>query len=194
MKILIVVATSKEIIDKKNHKIKILTTGIGMVNTTYFLTQELIKERYNLVINMGVAGSFKEDIKIGEVVEVISDCFSEIGSEDGKKFLNTTDIELDIEVTFIAEKKTELRKVNAITVNTVHGNQSSIEHIKRRLDPDIESMEGAAVMMVCKKFNIPCLQIRAISNLIEKRNKEKWNLPLAVKNLNKEVYNIINSL
>ena len=34
------------------------------------------------------------------------------------------------------------------------------------MNPDIESMEGAAVMMVCEKFKIKSIQIRAISNLV----------------------------
>ena len=55
-------------------------------------------------------------------------------------------------------------------------------------------MEGAACMMVCQKFNIPSLQIRSISNFIEERNKEKWNLSLAIKNLNFEARKIISNL
>ena len=55
-------------------------------------------------------------------------------------------------------------------------------------------MEGAAVMMVCEKFKIKSIQIRAISNLVERRNKEKWNIPLAIKRLNEEAYKIINNL
>ena len=55
-------------------------------------------------------------------------------------------------------------------------------------------MEGAACFMVCEKFEIPCIQIRAISNKVEKRNKENWNLDLAISNLNTEVEKIINFL
>ena len=35
------------------------------------------------------------------------------------------------------------------------------------------------------------MQIRAISNKVEKRNKENWNLDLAISNLNTEVEKII---
>ena len=52
-------------------------------------------------------------------------------------------------------------------------------------------MEGAACFMVCEKFNIPCMQIRAISNKVEKRNKTIWDMPLAIKNLNTKVQQII---
>ena len=48
-------------------------------------------------------------------------------------------------------------------------------------------MEGAAFFQVCEKFNIPCLQIRSVSNKVEKRDLQKWDIDLAVKNLNEEV-------
>ena len=81
--------------------------------------------------------------------------------------------------------------MKGITVNTVHGNEASIVKIVDRLNPDVESMEGAACFMVCEKFNIPCMQIRAISNKVEKRNKTIWDMPLAIKNLNTKVQQII---
>ena len=44
--------------------------------------------------------------------------------------------------------KTNLNHVKAITVNTVHGNEDSISKIINRLNPDIETMEGAAIFIV----------------------------------------------
>ena len=84
--------------------------------------------------------------------------------------------------------------MRGITVNTVHGNNQSISEIIARLNPEVESMEGAAVFKVCEEFNIPCLQIRSVSNSVEKRNRNNWDLDLAIKNLNIEVEKIINSL
>ena len=78
----------------------------------------------------------------------------------------------------------ELRKVTGITVNTVHGNTESIEAIQERINPTVESMEGAAFFYACEEAQVPAIQIRAISNYVEKRSRENWNVPLAVKNLN----------
>ena len=64
----------------------------------------------------------------------------------------------------------------------------------KRLNPDIESMEGAAVFKVCEEMRVPCIQIRSISNKVERRNKENWNLDLAISNLNTEVEKIIYNL
>ena len=76
----------------------------------------------------------------------------------------------------------------------MHGNKRSITEIINRLNPDIENMEGAAFFQVCNTFNVPCIQIRAISNKVERRNKDNWNLPLAIKNLNNKLVEIISEL
>ena len=55
-------------------------------------------------------------------------------------------------------------------------------------------MEGATVFKVCEEMEVSCIQIRSISNKVEKRNKEKWSLDLAISNLNLKVEEIINSL
>ena len=192
MNILIVAATNFEITSFKIKKNPILITGIGMVNTAIRLTQVLMKKKYDLVINMGVAGSFCDELKNGDVVEVVEDYFSEVGFEDGESFSEFLDFDLKTE--FLNNSKTNLRKVRAITVNTVHGNQNSINEIIERRNVDIESMEGASVFKVCEEFNVPCLQIRSISNKVEQRNKKNWDLDLAIRNLNIEVDKIINNL
>jgi len=64
----------------------------------------------------------------------------------------------------------------------------------RQHEEYIESMEGAAVFKVCEEIKVPCIQIRSISNKIERRNKENWDLDLSISNLNTEVEKIINNL
>jgi futalosine hydrolase len=84
-----------------------------------------------------------------------------------------------------------IRDVKGITVNTVHGNTASIRKIVKKFNPDIESMEGAAFFFACAQFQIPCLQIRAVSNYVERRNKKNWKLDLAIKNLNFYIENLL---
>ena len=64
MKILLVAATQKEINKKEFSEFDVLISGVGMINTTYNLTKILSKKRYDLVINMGIAGSYNPSIKI----------------------------------------------------------------------------------------------------------------------------------
>ena len=192
MKILLVVATEQEIIEDRFKSCSVLLTRVGMVNTAIELTKELMKNKYDLVINMGVAGSFSDEIKIGDVVEIVEDNFSEIGFEDGMKFEPFSEFELVTKFSVVG--KTDLQKVKGITVNTVHGNEASIADVVKRFNPDIETMEGVVVFKVCKEFVVPCMQIRAISNKVEKRNKANWDMPLAIKNLNTAVEKIITEL
>jgi futalosine hydrolase len=52
-------------------------------------------------------------------------------------------------------------------------------------------MEGAAFFYVCSKENIPFLALRAVSNRVEPRDKAKWNIPLALKNLSDELGKVL---
>ena len=192
MNVLIVVATKFEITSDKIKQNLTLITGVGMVNTAIYLTKELAKKKYDLVINMGVAGSFSKELKNGDVVEVVEDNFSEIGFENNLEFSKFTDF--DVKTKYLNSSRTSLKKVRAITVNTVHGNKATIFEIVKRESTEIESMEGASVFKVCEEFNVPCMQIRAISNKVEKRNKNNWDLDLAIRNLNIEVEKIISGL
>jgi len=170
-----------------------------MIATTYNLTKTITLNKYDIAINAGVAGSFSKDLPNGEVVNVVEDKFSELGAEDGLSFVAFNELNIEphniekITNPLVNYPKTMgcLKKVKGITVNTVHGNEKSINDIIKIDNPDIETMEGAAFMYVCLFENIKFIQLRAISNRIEKRNKENWNIPLAIKNLNNTLLSIL---
>lgn len=183
----------------KNLEIDLLVTGVGMVSTAYS-TSKILNDSYDVAFNVGICGSFNSNLEIGTVVNVYEDCFSELGAEDGEAFLTLEDLKLD-GVTKIQNNSgainveiEKLPKVNGITVNTSHGNEASIKKVVEKFHPIVESMEGAAFMFACENERIPFVQIRAVSNYVEKRNKDKWNIPLAIENLNKKVLEILNAL
>ena len=184
-----------------NHYIDVLIPGVGMTFTA------LTSKMYDIAINVGLAGTFDDVVKIGEVVNVISDRISELGAEDGEKFLSLIDMDLledeDFELqngeminTIPIENKyaEALKKVKGITVNTTHGDETSIAKVKNLFHPQVESMEGAAFLYACLLEGISCLQIRAISNKVERRNKDNWDIKLAVKNLTEKSLAIIKNL
>ena len=192
--ILIVSATENElpILDGQfpNLKIDSEVTGVGMIATTFQLTQKLTHNKYDLVVNVGIAGAFTETLEIGSVVQVSSDRLAEVGAEDHDDFLPADEMKLigKSNLDFTTDVKIQnLPIVSGITVNRVHGNAESIAKVRAQFNPDLESMEGAAVGYVCSKLGIPWCQIRSISNRVEPRNKANWNIPLALKNLHREV-------
>lgn len=212
MKILIVSATEKEILPLINNIISInkeellvdtLITGIGPVFTTYALTRKLSEKDYDLIINAGIAGSFKSEINIGETVYVQSEQFADLGIEDKNEFYTLFEKGfMDKDQFPFKNAKLEnpydfnfnLKNVSALTVNTTHGCNKSIELFKNKFNADIETMEGAAFFYVCLQEGMKFIQIRSISNFVEERNNANWNIPLAIKNLNLKLFELIDVL
>jgi len=191
MKILIISATKEELTLKVEHH---LVCGVGMLSAAIALAKELVTNSYDLVIHIGISGSFNRAIEIGSVVEVNEDYLSELGAQDGNRFLTPSEMGLSVINKVTMPKRTHLNQVRGITVNTVHGDDLSIMKIVNRLNPQVESMEGAACMLVCQDAKVPCVQIRAISNYVEKRNKSQWNIPKAIESLNKELNHFLSTL
>lgn len=220
MKILVVSATENEIKALKqnleaknttscgmnlreNSNVDFLVTGIGSVFTIYALLKKIAVSSYDLIINAGIAGSFSTELNIGDVVNVQSDQFADLGIEDKdalytifeKGYVDKNQFPfVDGKLNNPNDFDSKLRKVSAITVNTTHGNEKSIVLFENKFRADIESMEGAAVFYVCLLENIPFMQIRSISNYVEERNTKNWNIPLAIKNLNNKLLEIISDL
>jgi futalosine hydrolase len=217
MKILIVAATWNEIKPLEqyllrkdeqkafsHHSIELLVTGPGSMLTGFRLGKMLPIDNWDLAINLGVCGSFNKDLIIGSTVNIIKDTLADLGAEDEYNFLNAFDLELlkadefPFENGWIKSRHHEklhviasLAEVTGITVNTVSGNDFTIARRISQYHPDVESMEGAAFMYCCLKESIPFLQLRAISNYVEKRNKNNWNISLAIDNLNATAIQVI---
>jgi futalosine hydrolase len=181
----------------QTNDLRLLVTGVGMVATAFALGRHLATTQYDLAINLGIAGSFNHNLNLGEVVEVTTDVLAELGAEDDEDFLPIEQLGFGESVfsasatlggilrqNNITAQELLLKHVTGITVNTVHGNEQAISKITNRLDVQVESMEGAAFFYACRKAGVPCLQIRAVSNYVEKRNKDSWQIGLAIKNLN----------
>ena len=200
MKVLVVAATSAEISGLYEHfglavdswvqtpEFDILITGVGMTATAFALGKHL-NGNYSLVLNVGIAGSFDPNIALGSLVNVSSDTFAELGAEDHDQFLSINELGFGTNTytnncTLALPQVAQLPEVKGITVNKVHGNAQSIATIKDRFNPQVESMEGAAFFYACHQWQLPCLQIRSISNDVEPRAKENWQIGLAIKNLN----------
>ena len=215
-KVLIVAATKQEItpllqyysivatgeglfMAQSGDELAVLITGVGMVNTAFQMGR-ISQTTFDYVLNLGIAGAFNRTIKLGEVVNVEEDTIAEMGAEAGTDFIKYADLNLggtniyknasNLNNPHIAK----LRAVRAITVNKVHGNEASIKKTVELYHPDIESMEGAAFMCSAPFISTSYIQLRAISNYVEKRDKSKWDITLAVKNLNALALELIQAL
>jgi len=185
--------------------VTIVITGVGMVATAAETGFYLGKGGYDVVINAGICGALNRDLNIGEVVNVTKEFIPEFGVEDHDTFIHGFDIGLGdrdawphrngwMELTNVPQVFSSLRKVSGITVNTVHGNANSIANVRQLIEADVETMEGAGFVRAVNMTTCKSVQVRAISNYVEPRDKSKWNIPLAIKNMNEVLFHAINEL
>ncbi len=216
MEILLVAATKFEIqptlelIEKNSkafhkHQITVLITGIGIASSVYFLTTELLNKKVDLVLQAGIAGSFKYDLQLSETVLINSDTFGDAGMEEKGNFKTIFDAGFAdkneypftdgwlINASNLLSAST-LQSVKGVTVNKVSDSNSQRQQLLQYFAPDIETMEGASLHFVCLHQKIPFLQIRAISNVVGERDKSKWKVKEAIANLNIELEKIIQHL
>ncbi|HOG20315.1 MAG TPA: hypothetical protein PKW37_07735, partial [Salinivirgaceae bacterium] len=194
----------KTLLNSTIANIDILVTGIGIASTIFNLTRCLSKNRYDVVLNAGICGTYNSDIELDSVVEVIEDCFSDRIVEAGSSVISWVEagfsvFDKSIEQTSCLKPTFETnsklyRKVKAITSDTVHANKKTIDALKSRFNPDIESMEGAAVFYVCFSMGIKSMQLRAVSNMVGIRDKREWKTELAIKNLSLAVNEVVNNI
>lgn len=178
------------------HEIVFAVTGVGMVATAYHLTKLLASAKYDLVIQAGIAGSFDRNIPLGNTCLVRSDRFADMGAEDGETYIDVFDMGLadgnerpftdKILVNPYNEEQlgTGLKEVKAITLNTVTGSELTAKLLYGAYGCELESMEGAAFHYVCLQEDVMFVQVRAVSNYIERRNRAGWEIDEALANLN----------
>lgn len=203
MRVLLVAATELEIADLKSklgRKVDVLVTGVGMVATAAHCSRALALDEYGVALNIGLCGSFDPGLTPGTVVHVVRDRIAELGAEDGDAFLTMPELQLSAECEFenalppVVAALRVLPVVSGITVNTIHGNERSIAAAVKRFQPQVESMEGAAFMCACLAAGVRFAQIRAVSNVVERRNRASWRIPDALASLTRTTLEIIDQI
>jgi len=178
--------------------IDVLITGIGSVATTFRLTQTLMLRPYSRAISIGIAGSFADDIPFGESVQITEDCFADLGIDNNGQFRSLREERLtcnDFDGGFIVNPypvQSPHRKLRGITVQTASGSQKRIDELVQRCNPQVETMENAAFFYVCRLLKVPFASFRAISNMVEPRNRENWRISEAIVSVNESLRELLN--
>jgi futalosine hydrolase len=181
-------------------------SGVGMLSTAVSLMRLITAYQPDLIIQVGIAGTFDQNIKLGKVICVESEVLGDMGVEENNNWKDIFDLTLEQKnnTPFINGKlknpylkklnHLQLPAVQSITVNQITTDKNRIQQLTKKYNPVIESMEGAALHYVCNEMELPFLQIRSISNYIGDRNKNNWRLKEAIGNLNKTVLTYIDQL
>jgi nucleoside phosphorylase len=124
--------------------------------------------RPGLVVLAGVAGSYVDELKVGDTVAVASETVADLGRADSAGFVPL------FQKTYHASLMAAgFRAVRGNTVNTAGWGSGGAE---------IENMEGAAFFAVCERFGVPAMEVRTISNRVGEPVTDEW-LDLAARRL-----------
>lgn len=188
-------------------RVELLISGVGPVVTAWTLGRRLATAPLpDWCLQTGVAGAFDPAFNLGDVVHVASERWGDVGVEEADgRFSDVFDMGLaePNEPPYIngvlhnpgAAVYDFLPTARGLTVSRVHGAEASIEAIKSKYpDVGVESMEGGAFFFACLQSGVSFVEIRSISNRVEKRNRDAWDLTLAIDKLNEVVIGMIEAL
>lgn len=204
MPILLVAATSVELapfeairneaIDTSKMEIYTLITGVGALACSQSLQDSIQQNRPDLMIQIGIAGSFDPSETLGTAMLVSRDRMGDIGVIEEGTFKDLYDLRLadpnekPYTQGFLNNPMIEhpdlssYRSCTGITVNEITTDSTRISLYRNKYQAEIETMEGAAFHYVALKNQIPFLQIRGISNHVGERNKKNWHIATALEN------------
>ena len=200
MSVLVVAATKYEIAPFLDEypTADYLITGVGAPITMYHLSEKISEKKYDLIIQVGVAGIYTNKLSLGDVVVVKKDCFADIAVIENKELKSVFDIgladknEFPFKEGWLVNESDLIQNKNgvtALTVNLLSEESTHINYLLQKYDADIESMEGAVLHYIGLKKNIPFIQIRGISNQVGERDKTKWKMTEAIESSNEMLIN-----
>lgn len=197
-----------------------LASGIGKTNAAHAATLLLEKYSPELIILFGIGGAYPSaDLKIGDIVIAKKETYGDEGimnkngfhgaesigipllKKDRKKYFNEFPLDKKLVRRSVSVLKLaplplnpNVKSGNFITVSTCTGTRKRALELEKRYNAICENMEGAAVAHIAAAYGASLLEIRGISNIVEDRNKDKWDLRLAAYNCQKAVMELLKSL
>jgi futalosine hydrolase len=213
MNVLVIAATDRELTGLKEISfsrpslmVHTAVTGVGLMPSTYAIMQMIARLKPDLIIQVGIAGSFNPTLVLGTAVTVRQEMLADMGVYESDGYHDIFDLGLaeknmpPFEQGAIVNhhdhliESASLPAVTAVSVNEISTSTEKIKVFAEKYKADIESMEGAALHYVCAMQQIPFIQIRGISNLVGERDKTKWKIPESMLAATNACINLINKI
>lgn len=177
-------------------EVLVVEGGIGAVNTAHALTCVLQALRPGLVLQAGVGGAYlAAGLEKGDVVLASEENYGDLGvrTREGWQPAELIGIPVlpaeqayfnrfPLDEALVAQALRVLASARAgpfVTVQECSGLASLGAERAARFGALCENMEGAAAAHLCRLYQVPFLEVRAISNQVEDRAPQHWDLPLA---------------
>ncbi len=171
----------------------LIHTGIGAVNAAHALTCQLERQTPALVIQFGIGGAYvPTGIPIRSVVLATEEVYGDVGvvTPEGWKPADEIGIPLvggdpphfnrfplNPQLVSTAAEICGASCGVFVTVSQCSGLQAVGDALHTRFNALCESMEGAAAAHICTLYDVPFLEVRGISNLVEDRDPTRWDIP-----------------
>ena len=186
-------------------EVQVVETGIGAVNAAHALTCVLESVRPVLVLQVGVGGGYPgAGLEIGALALASSESYGDVGVRTRKGWQSAELIGIPLlqqeEAYFnhfpldeaLVSRARDLLVAAAwdgavprvqvgpfVTVQECSGLTTLGREREQHFKALCENMEGAAAAHLCRLYGVSFLEIRSISNKVEDRQIEQWDLPLA---------------
>ncbi|MFH1571623.1 MAG: futalosine hydrolase [Gemmatimonadota bacterium] len=181
-------------------RVQLIETGLGAVNAAQAATALLEAARPDLVIQAGVGGAYPgSGLRVGELAVATAENYGDLGvrtpagwqsgefigiplaEPGGHPLYNRFDLDPRLVARAVALLVEGLgAPVRAGPFVTVQECTGTLPLAAERagLFPGAlcENMEGVAAAHVCRLYEAPFLELRAMSNLVEERRRETWDL------------------
>lgn len=168
--------------------VHVVVGGIGRANAAATVAHELTRAPHRAVINAGIAGSLPGGkLAIGDCVVATECVYAEEGvlMPEGFQDMRVLGFTLGdfegnrvpIDAGLLSAFGQLGTRAPVATVATCSGTDAGALEIARRTGAIAEAMEGAAVVHAARRFGVPALEIRTISNATGNRTMQGWDLP-----------------
>ena len=206
----------------RDRPVWVMETGLGAVNTAHALTVALQADRPRLVLQVGVGGAYATAGQaVGDLAVATEENYGDLGvrTPEGwqpaaaigisvlevgeERYFNRFPLQESL-VAFAsaalgglswADGEPGLVAGPFVTVQECSGTaQLGAERAELFAGAVCENMEGAAAAHICRLYAIPFLEVRSISNLVEDRRRESWDLTLAADRAQRAAVHLIGEL
>ncbi len=174
--------------------------GVGGIAMAMDLLPYIAEDKFDLIILAGLAGGIETETMLSQVVKINKDFQGDLGVFEKRGFTPFT-------VSGLVEKKDPNTKYNvcddvlpkleimdSLSTNILFQEKDKNDSRHAHFNTQIENMEGAAFQEICEEYEVPYLQLRAVSNFIGERDKNNWQIKKSLENLNAEITKHLKSI
>jgi len=192
-------------------------SGIGKTNAAHAATLLIHYYMPSLIINFGVGGAYPSSgLALGDVAVATKEIYGDEGVITRKGMSDLREIGIPLlrkgrrgyfndfpfdrgmvgSVMEIFRKKDgyKVAKGAFVTVSACTGLREKAEEDERKFRAICENMEGAAVAHICALYGVPLIEIRGISNIVQDRDRDGWDLKKASLNCQKAVMELLGKI